>query len=77
MSMSTKEGLNQALASMLGSEMNDWEREELAEKLADGPKEIVKEIMHSLPVIWPVSYALFLAFVDQAIKAGVCLKPAQ
>ena len=75
--MSKKERLNQALASMVGNEMNGWEREELAEKLAGAPEDIVKEIMRSLPVVWPVSYALFLSFVDQAIRAGACLKPAQ
>lgn len=69
--------INLALDSMLGNEISDWEREELAEKLVDVPKEILREIMSSLPVIWPVSYALFLAFVDQAVKAGSCLKPSQ
>lgn len=69
--------LDRALAHLLGAELSDWERLELAEKLARLPAEVLAEVMRQLPVIWPVSYALFYAFVEQAAKAAGCLQPRQ
>jgi len=69
--------INQQLAMLLGNEVADWEREELAEKLTILTPEIRRLALQQLPVIWPVSYALYYAFVDQAAKASTCLHPSQ
>ncbi len=69
--------INDQLAMLLGNEVADWEREELAEKLAGLDPEIRRQALKHLPVIWPVSYALYYAFVEQAGKASSCLHPSQ
>lgn len=69
--------LDRALEHLLGQELSDWERLELAERLALLPEAVLAEVMRQLPVIWPVSYALFYAFAEQAAKAGDCLEPQQ
>ena len=69
--------IDKALANILGDELSDWEREDLAERLAELPDDILREVMRYLPVIWPVSYALFYAFAGQAAKAAACLRPTQ
>lgn len=69
--------INQQLAALLGHEVADWQREELAEKLALLNPEIRRQALQQLPVIWPVSSALYDAFVDQAAKASSCLHPRQ
>lgn len=65
------------LAALLGQEVADWQREELAEKLAALPSPIRRQAMGQLPVIWPVSCALYHAFVEQVAKASSCLLPSQ
>ena len=69
--------INDQLATLLGNEVADWEREELAEKLTSLSPEIRRQALKHLPVIWPVSYALYYAFVEQAAKAASCLHPSQ
>lgn len=69
--------IDKALANILGDELSDWEREDLAERLAELSDDILREVMRYLPVIWPVSYALFYAFAGQAAKAAACLRPTQ
>jgi len=69
--------INTALYNLLGEELIDWERDELALKLSLLSPDVLKEVMRHLPVIWPVSYMLFYAFIEQASTAGSCLKPEQ
>lgn len=69
--------INTALYNLLGDELIDWERDELALKLSLLSPDVLKEVMRHLPVIWPVSYMLFYAFIEQASTAGSCLKPEQ
>lgn len=65
------------LSALLGQEVADWQREELAEKLAALPSPIRRQAIGQLPVIWPVSCALYHAFVEQVAKASSCLLPSQ
>lgn len=69
--------INEQLVAFLGHEVADWQREELADKLAALSSEIRRQALQQLPVIWPVSAALYDAFVDQAAKASSCLHPRQ
>ena len=72
-----KKYINDYLTTILESELNDWEIDELAEKLARFSPNVQKVILQNIPVIWPVSYALFYSFVDQASKAMGCLDTTQ
>lgn len=69
--------INEQLAMLLGEEVAEWEREELAEKLAALSPEVRVQAVQHLPVVWPVSYALYYSIVDQAAKAASCLHPSQ
>ena len=71
------ERLNAQLAVLLGEELADWERQELAERLARLRPAVRREVLRQLPVVWPVSYALYHTLVEQADKAGDCLRPSQ
>jgi nitric oxide reductase NorD protein len=65
------------LEALLGHEINDWDREELAEKLSRMDDRPRRTILGYIRVIWPVSYALFLAFADRAEQALDCLGEEQ
>jgi len=69
--------INEQLALLLGDGVSEWEREELAEKLALLPAEARAQALRQLPVVWPVSYALYYSLVDQAARAAICLHPSQ
>ncbi len=69
--------INKQLAVLLQDAVAEWEREELAEKLAALSPELRRQALKHLPVIWPVSYALYYAFVDQLARAATCLHPSQ
>jgi nitric oxide reductase NorD protein len=69
--------INEQLAVLLQDGVADWEREELAEKLAALDPELRRQALRQLPVIWPVSYALYHAFVEQLARAATCLLPSQ
>lgn len=71
------ERINQRLAMFLGDGVADWERDELAEKLADLTPDARAQALRHLPVVWPVSYALYYSVVGQAAKAATCLHPSQ
>lgn len=71
------ERINEQLAMLLGEGVADWERDELAEKLAALSPEVRALAFRHLPVVWPVSYALYYSVVDQAAKAASCLHPGQ
>ena len=75
--MAGQEKIDAVLHQILGDEILDWEREELSRKIAAAAPRVQGEIMRHLPVIWPVSYVLFDAFVDQAARAAGCLDPKQ
>jgi len=70
--------IDNILQQLLGSHLDEWwERDELTDKLVAMPHSLQKQVLRQLPVIWPVSYALFMAFVDEAGRAGSCLSPEQ
>lgn len=69
--------ISEHLAMLLGDGVADWEREDLAEKLAVLSPEVRALALKHLPVVWPVSYALYYSVVDQAAKAASCLHSTQ
>jgi len=75
--MDKTQKLNQALANILGDEILEWERQELSERLGLLNPRAVTAVLRALPVIWPVSYILFYAFVEQAEAAVSCLDAPQ
>lgn len=69
-----------AIRSYLGGvigDMDDWQLDELAEDIGRLDPMGKQAALDQLPVIWPVSSALFMAFVPMLAQASACLQPDQ
>ncbi|HET98645.1 MAG TPA: VWA domain-containing protein [Desulfurivibrio alkaliphilus] len=53
--------------------LNYWEIEDYVEQLAAQPTEVQEEVLRQVGVIWPVSQALCLDFLDQVQRGLNCL----
>ncbi|MFH7319180.1 nitric oxide reductase activation protein NorD [Desulfurivibrio sp. D14AmB] len=53
--------------------LNYWEIEDYVEQLATQPPEVQEEVLRQVGVIWPVSQALCLDFLDQVQRGLSCL----
>jgi nitric oxide reductase NorD protein len=60
-----------------GSQLNDWERDELREQLAGYDKLLTKAVLEQIAVIWPVSHALCFAFLEELRSGLNCLDRTQ
>ena len=67
----------QILRHISPMELNEWDEDELVDALLRLSTEQRQDAIGMIPVIWPVSHALCLAFIDQAGSALTCIDRQQ
>ena len=74
----TRETVKNRLHHLIGLDsLHSWDVDEHIEQLAALPEETREEVFRQIMAIWPVSYALCFAFLDQLPKGLSCLKEEQ
>lgn len=75
--MDRKELLARLAEALLPDIINDWQVEEMAEPLLALPDDALREVLAQTRVIWPVSHALCINFLNQVPGALDCLSLSQ
>ncbi|MDH3359670.1 MAG: VWA domain-containing protein, partial [Desulfobulbaceae bacterium] len=74
----TRESVKNRLHQLIGLDsLHSWDVDEHIDQLAALPKDIREEVFRQIMAIWPVSYALCFAFLDQLPKGLSCLQSEQ